>query len=147
MSSAFATVTSADRGWAVDTSVAVAALDAAHAAHSICLDIVRRHHPALAGHAAFETFSVLTRMSGPMSIDASTAAHAIELAFPGACWLSGAESSRLLARLGRIGIVGGAVYDALVAEAARRNGRRLLTRDGRALRTYDLIGVDHVLVE
>ena len=86
-------------------------------------------------------------MSGPLSIDAATAVRAIEMAFPGQCWLSPSDSVRLLQRIGTLGITGGAVYDALVAEAARRNGRRLLTRDGRASRTYDLVGVDHVIVD
>jgi hypothetical protein len=55
--------TSAD-GWAVETSVAVAALDAGHAAHAVCAGVVRSRRPALAGHAEWETFSVLTRMPG-----------------------------------------------------------------------------------
>jgi len=45
-----------------------------------------------------------------------------------------------------VGITGGGVYDALVGEAARTNGRRLLTRDHRARRTYELLGVDYSLV-
>ena len=38
------------------------------------------------------------------------------------------------------------VYDALVGEAARQDGRTLLTRDARACRTYDLLGVRYELV-
>jgi predicted nucleic acid-binding protein len=139
--------TNADTKWAVDTSVAVPALDAAHAAHDVCLRAARQHRPALAGHAAFETFSVLTRMHGPLSIDSATATAALEMAFPDTCWLKPTDAARLLARIGPMGIVGGMVYDALVAEAALRSGRRLLTRDARAVRTYDLIGVDYVLVD
>lgn len=41
---------------------------------------------------------------------------------------------------------GGAVYDALVARTARHHGLRLLTRDRRARRVYDLVGVDYSLV-
>ena len=44
------------------------------------------------------------------------------------------------------GVAGGAVYDALVGEAARVNGCRLLTRDQRAKRTYELLGVDHQIL-
>jgi hypothetical protein len=44
-------------------------------------------------------------------------------------------------------LTGGATYDALVAAAARANGRRLLTRDRRAERTYRSIEVDYQFVE
>ncbi|MGB6058040.1 MAG: hypothetical protein WBF71_07225 [Microthrixaceae bacterium] len=38
------------------------------------------------------------------------------------------------------------VCDALVGEAARVNGRVLLTRDRRAVPTYEHLGVHHILV-
>jgi predicted nucleic acid-binding protein len=137
--------TNAD-AWATDTSVAVAALDGSHAAHAICRDAVRSHRPALAGHAAFETYSVLTRLPGQLSIDAPTAQSIIAEVFPSICWLEHEAATTLLGRLGVIGISGGAVYDALIGEAARVGERRLLTRDLRARRTYDLIGVDYELI-
>ena len=133
---------SVDR-WAVDTSVAVAALDAGHAAHGPCVAAVRKLRPVLAGHAAYEVFSVLTRMPGQLGIDAAALIHRV---FPDVAWLSTPDSRALWTRLAPSGIVGGAVYDALVGEAARRHGRRLLTRDLRARRTYDLLGVDYQLV-
>jgi predicted nucleic acid-binding protein len=136
---------SADR-WAVDTSVAVAALDAGHAAHVPCLAAVREHRPSLAGHAAYELFAVLTRLPGQLAVDATDAATLIDRVFPEAVWLSARASGALRPRLATTGIVGGAVYDALVGEAARTNERRLLTRDLRARRTYDLLGVDYQVV-
>lgn len=132
--------------WAVDTSVAVAAIDAANAAHRACRDVVVARRPALAGHAAFETFSVLTRMPGQLAVDASVALDVINRIFPDRCWIDAAESQALLARCGSLGVRGGAVYDALVGEAARSAGRTLLTRDLRARRTYDLLGVAYELV-
>lgn len=134
-------------GWAVDTSVAVAALDRGHAAHVVCAAAVRSIRPALAGHAAWETFSVLTRMPGQLAVDAPTAAGVIERTFPSVCWLAPDAARALFDRLGTVGLVGGAVYDALVGEAARTNGCRLLTRDLRARRTYDLLGVEYELVD
>lgn len=131
--------------YAVDTSVAVAALDAAHAAHQACRAVVVEQRPSLAGHAAFETLSVLTRLPGPLAIDAPSAASLIGRVFPNVARLDG-DPSEFVARLGTIGVTGGAVYDALVGEAARTNGLRLLTRDHRARRTYDLLGVDYELV-
>jgi hypothetical protein len=133
--------------FAVDTSVAVAALDSGHAAHQPCLAAVREMRPVLAGHASFETLSVLTRMPGALGVDVPTAAGLIRRVFGDGCWLDGAQSNELLGRLGPVGIGGGAVYDALVGEAARINGRVLLTRDQRARRTYDLLGVTYRLVD
>lgn len=133
-------------GWAVDTSVAVAALDSGHMAHGPCVAAVRQHRPALAGHAAYELFAVLTRLPGQLAIDAGDAASLIDRVFPEVVWLSAGASATLRARLATIGIIGGAVYDALVGEAARTAGRRLLTRDLRARRTYDLLGVDYEFV-
>jgi predicted nucleic acid-binding protein len=144
--SAGAMPTSGD-AWAVDTSVAVAALDAGHAAHTMCAAAVRSLRPSLAGHAAWETFSVLTRMPGQLAVDAPTAAAVINRTFPLIHWLAPEHARVLLGRLGTIGLVGGAVYDALVGEAARTNGCRLLTRDLRARRTYDLLGVSYEFVE
>lgn len=138
--------TSADR-WAVDTSVAVAALDSAHAAHGVCLATVRTYKPRLAGHAAFETFSVLTRMPGQLAVDAPTASALISRVFPDLLWIAADQAANLIVRIGRIGVTGGSVYDALVAEAARLHGCRLLTRDQRARRTYELVGVDFELVD
>lgn len=132
--------------YAVDTSVAVAALDSGHTAHQACVDVVRRLRPSLAGHAAAETYAVLTRMPGPLAVDAPTARDIIERVFPEVSWLDPSHATALLHRLGTVGIVGGAVYDALVAEAARTAERVLLTRDRRARSTYDLIGVRHQVV-
>ena len=138
--------------WAVDTSVAVAALDATHAAHEPCRAALRMHRPCLSGsalksRAAFETYSVLTRMPGQLAIDGPAAAAIISRVFPDIGWLDEHEASVFLSLLGPIGISGGAVYDALVGEAARTKCHRLLTRDQRARRTYDLLGVDYLLVE
>jgi hypothetical protein len=108
---------------------------------------VRSIRPALAGHAAWETFSVLTRMPGQLAVDAPTAAMVIGRTFANVCWLAPDAAQALFARLGPIGLIGGAVYDALVGEAARTNGCRLLTRDLRARRTYELLGVAHQFID
>jgi hypothetical protein len=46
----------------------------------------------------------------------------------------------------RRGIAGGAVYDGLVALAAKEHGVALATRDARARGTYDALGVKVILV-
>jgi predicted nucleic acid-binding protein len=48
--------------------------------------------------------------------------------------------------LGEMGIAGGAVYDALVALAAREHGAQLATRDARARATYDTVGLRVIVV-
>ena len=73
--------------------------------------------------------------------------EALQLAFPGTCALTPDEAGHLLGRLGDLGLAGGTVFDALVAEAARARDRTLLTRDRRATRTYDAIGVRVEFVE
>lgn len=132
--------------FAVDTSVAVAALDAGHAAHPECRRAVSEQRPALSGHATFEVFSVLTRMPGQAAIDPATASELIRRVFPERVWLDSVNAGTLADRLGTLGIVGGAVYDALVGQAALTNSRTLLTRDLRARRTYDLLGVRYEFV-
>lgn len=132
---------------AVDTSVAVAFLDAAHTAHRVCVAALEDRSAALAGHAAFESLSVLTRLPGPAQVTASDAAAALQAAFPDPCWLSPVQQSQLLVTLGRTGVDGGAVYDALVGEAARVHDRTLLTRDRRAIATYEFLGVPYLLVD
>jgi predicted nucleic acid-binding protein len=133
--------TSAEPVWAADTSFAIAALDASHEAHVRCRDLARSRRPALAGHAAFETFSVLTRLPGAKRATPATVGVLLARAFPTRCWLSPQEQEALLERLPSLGVSGGMVYDALVAEAARTSKRVLLTRDARAGRTYELVGV------
>lgn len=132
--------------WACDTSVAVAALDPNHEAHSACRTAVLTHRPALAGHAAFETYSVLTRLPVPLRLSAVAASEVLDAAFPEVCWLSGPDSARLRSSLGAMGIVGGSVYDALVGRAASADDRVLLTADRRAERTYLALEVPYEVV-
>lgn len=142
----FAMTSSADL-WACDTSVAVAALDSTHEAHSACRRALLQHRPALAGHAAFETFSVLTRLPVPLRLSATQAAEVLATAFPVECWLDTPATGGLFRRLAGLGIVGGSVYDSLVGQAAQANRRRLLTRDRRAERTYRALGVHYQFVD
>lgn len=140
------TIRDDNQHYAVDTSVAVAALDASHEAHAVCRAASSSYRPALAGHTAFEVYSVLTRLPGEAKIDPSTASEIIERAFPARCWLSARQQDAVFRRLAEYGFAGGTVYDALVAEAARVHRRILLTRDLRASRTYELIGAHYDLV-
>lgn len=132
--------------WACDTSVAIAALDPNHEDHAVCRRSVKDHKPALAGHAAFETYSVLTRLPPPLRLSAAQAAKVLSAAFPGECSLDSSQHNPLRALLAEAGIVGGSVYDGLVGQACVVNGRKLLTRDRRAERTYRALGVSYETV-
>jgi hypothetical protein len=118
---------SAER-WACDTSVALASLDPTHEAHAVCRRALVDRRPALSGHAAFETFSVLTRLPLPLRLSARQASEVLHAAFPETCWLESEGTRDLYDRLAEREIAGGAVYDALVGLAARGDGRVLLTQ-------------------
>lgn len=137
---------SVERRWACDTSVAIAALDPLHLNHASCRSAVRKYRPALAGHAAFESFSVLTRLPLPLRLKPNQAAQVLEQAFPDRCWLDSMATAALFKRLAEVGVAGGAVYDVLVGEAARVNKRVLLTVDRRAVSTYRAIDVEFLII-
>lgn len=130
-----------------DTSVVVPGLTAWHGSHATslaALDGVRR----LPAHALVESFSVLTRLPGGRAIGATPAAERLAEEFPEPpLVLSTADHDALLRLLGRGNIVGGAVYDAVVGLSAQRAGAVLRSRDARARRTYDALGVDVELVD
>lgn len=67
--------------------------------------------------------------------------------FASSCPASPSEPLELIDRFADLGIVGGAVYDGLVALAAHAHDRILLTRDERAERTYRRLEIAHELVE
>jgi predicted nucleic acid-binding protein len=95
----------------------------------------------LAGHAAFETFSVLTRLPPPARRTPSTVARLLAADFPHSRFLGADAAAALLAELHTAGIAGGAVYDALVGAAAKEHGIALATRDRRALDSYRALDV------
>ena len=125
----------------VDTSVAIALIVADHAAHESVTAVIGGRALGLAGHAAFETFSVLTRLPAPLRRTPAAARRLIDENFPATRFLGGRAAARLLERLPDLGISGGAVYDAVVAATAAEHGLVLATRDRRALATYRALDV------
>jgi predicted nucleic acid-binding protein len=51
-----------------------------------------------------------------------------------------------LRRCAERGVVGGAIYDALIAATAQEADACLVSRDHRAARTYEAIGVEYELI-
>jgi len=133
--------TSAEPELLVDTSVAVALVVADHVHHAATAERIGARRLGLAGHAAFELLSVLTRLPAPRRLTPAGVGRLVERRFPASRSLDAAASAELLARLARSGIAGGAVYDALVGAAAAHHGVPLATRDRHALATYRALDV------
>jgi len=126
----------------VDTSVAVALSLMDHADFAETHAALAGRRLGLSGHAAFETFSVLTRLPPPGRRPAVTVARLLASGFPHTKFLGAQAAAALLAELAGSAIAGGAVFDALVGAAALEHGLPLATRDRRALETYRALGVD-----
>ena len=126
----------------VDTSVAVALVVADHDRHDHTFRILRGRTLGLAGHAAFETFSVLTRLPPPARRTPAAVARILTKTFPETRFLAPDLAATLLTRLGSAGIAGGSVYDALVGAVAIEHRIPLATRDRRAMEVYRSIDVE-----
>jgi predicted nucleic acid-binding protein len=131
---------------AVDTSVAVPLLVRSHQHHAKVVRWWDGQELALSGQALAETYSVLTRLPGDARLSGEDAARLLDARFPPPLPLSDATAAKVHAILSRLGIAGGAVYDGLVALAAKEHGVALATRDARARGTYDAVGVAVILV-
>jgi toxin FitB len=125
----------------LDTSAAIALVLEDHDAHAAMVAAVRGRRLGLAGHAWFETYSVLTRLPGDLRRSPADAARLLAHNFPASAFLSASMTATLGPELARLGIAGGAVYDALVGAAAKQHDQPLLTRDERAWPTYGALGV------
>ena len=130
----------------VDTGLALALLVASHRHHAAASDWSAGRTVALSGHAAAETFSVMTRLPGDARFRPEDAAPAHSHRFAPSLVPDAPTLRNLPDILAPLGIAGGAVYDALVGLAARDNGAELATRDARALPTYERLGVRTLVV-
>ncbi len=125
---------------ALDTSVAVPLLVRTHAAHDAVSRWWDGREVALSGHAMAETYSVLTRLPGDIRLAPADAARLLSDRFVEPLLLGPVAANNLVEVLGRLGIAGGAVYDALVGRAAAEHNADLATRDARAKPTYESVG-------
>lgn len=132
---------------AVDTSVAVPLLVAPHAAHRAVVRWWSGQVLSLSGHAAAETYSVLTRLPGDLRLAPPDAARLLRERFAPPLVLPARASMGLVDMLAERRIAGGAVYDALVGLAALEHGAALATRDARAQATYAALGVRVIIVD
>jgi predicted nucleic acid-binding protein len=127
---------------ALDTSVAVPLLVRSHAAHAAVRAAIRGRSPVLTAPSQAETYAVLTRLPGDARIAPADAARLLEANFGPAVLLDPATVAGLPRVLATLGLAGGAVYDAMVALAAKQQAVALGSRDARALGTYAAVGVE-----
>lgn len=130
----------------LDTSAALALVREADPAHEAVRAAVQGRTIGLSGHALVETFSVLTRLPGEARVSASLAARIISSALPASVALPSEQFRQAAALFASAGIAGGAVYDGLVALAARTAGIPLLSCDRRATGTYAALQVEVRLI-
>lgn len=124
----------------VDTSVAVALVVGGHEAHERTIEVLAGRRLGLAGHAWFETFSVLTRLPFPARRGPGEVTDILGHNFPESRFLSEGAAQELSGRLADAGVSGGAVYDALVGRVAAVHGLPLASRDRRAADVYRALG-------
>ena len=136
----------------LDTSVAVALLLEGHEAHADCIEALRGKELrgkelGLAGHALFETLSVMSRLPGSARRPVADVYAAIQFSFPATVFLTDQGAIRTAQQIAQLGISGGSVYDALVAAVAVERKQALLTRDMRALTVYQLMGAPIMVLQ
>lgn len=84
-----------------DTSVAVALVVVDHDHHAQAAKQVRRRRLGLSGHAAFETFSVLTRLPPPLRRSPAVVSAVLQSAFPYSRFLGSEAAAALMEQLAR----------------------------------------------
>lgn len=123
-----------------DSSVLVPAFAPWHERH-VDANAALDEMPSVIGHAALETFSVLTRLPESIRAPGPLVADWLEREF-GDRWLAlpETEMARLPGWLAQAGIDGGAVYDALIARTAAHADATLVSLDRRAADNYRRCG-------
>jgi predicted nucleic acid-binding protein len=129
-----------------DTSAIVASVLASSTDHQQCVAAIRDTSAAAAGHAWFESFSVLTRLPVDVRLTGEQAGKVLAGATASVRHLSKTEEAEFARWLSGGAVVGGAVYDALVGWVARCANLPLITRDVRALATYRALDIDVLLI-
>ncbi len=128
----------------VDSHVLVPALRRSHPAHAVAREALRQPGLRLVAHITAETFAHLTR-SRPR-VHPRIVVKALSTLDDCPVSLSGEAYLATLRRCAEGALVGGAVYDALIAATAHEAGLRLVSLDRRAARTYAAMSADFELL-
>jgi len=126
----------------VDTTVLLAAVNADHVHHRPSRELVlslRRRHDACAAHSLAELYSTLTRMPFPQRRNANQAmlfvADVQARLTPIA--LTPEEYFTAISEYSAMGVVGGAIYDALIARCAlKAQAEKIFTWNIRHFRQF-----------
>lgn len=129
-----------------DASAAVAAFAQWHEHQAVVQKALGRS-AAIVAHAAFETYSVLTRLPDLQRAPAVLVVEQLRDTFADR-WIALTPDAQRLAleRLVSLGVAGGKTYDGLIGITAAAHGATLVTLDRRALPIYALVGTDVELV-
>lgn len=131
---------------APDTSVLIAAFATWHDGHDSAVRALNRGVQLIA-HTALETYSVLTRLPPPHRVEpVAVHTYLADLASSDYLTLDPRSHRDLIAHLAEHGVTGGSTYDALVGLTAKAAGATLLTRDARAIPTYERLQLEFELV-
>jgi predicted nucleic acid-binding protein len=114
--------------FSADSSCLIACVCAWHEQHEAAVDALESRRGAgqvlvLAGHALAETYAVLTRLPAPHRLAPADAGAVIQQSFASGTKvvaLPGPAYAAIVRRLAREGLSGGRIYDAIIAESARR---------------------------
>jgi len=111
-----------------------------------CRDVIANSRVAIA-HTLAESYSMLTRSPAPFRLSPMQAWRLLDAAFPDEpLTLSGEGYRQVLHLVADRGIVGGAIYDLLIAKTAVEADARLVFRDRRAAGNYALVGASFTLI-
>ena len=130
----------------LDTSAALALVQRENPFHVVAKTRLLNCRRGMAGHAAVELLSVLTRLPPPHRLSPAMALRLEVGNFPDSRFLSAADAAKLLREFVAAGLAGGALYDGLVGAAARQHRLTLITCDKRAEPTYRALGVSYELL-
>ena len=125
-----------------DSSVLIPALQVGHPNHEEARKVLSRRQLKITGHVALETFAAMSSAAYKPRTSPSAAAAAIARLDASPLTLSPQGYIDLIGKAGEGGLLGGAIYDALIAITATQHGARLISRDKRAAATYKALGVD-----
>jgi predicted nucleic acid-binding protein len=131
----------------VDSSIVIASLVHADAAlRTACRQHVEACPQGIA-HVITESYARMTAMPGQHRLAPSVAVQVLGDMFTGdPLILSGAGHIRVIDLMARMGVPGGAVFDALIAETAREHHAVLVSLDRRAATTYAAVGADFTVI-
>lgn len=133
---------------APDTSVLIAGFDSAHPFHDVAQQALRdvQRGGRVIAHTLAETVSVLTAPA-PYGFAAKPVLGYLEpLLERDPIGVRPEDYPRVLEELLDAGVTGGAIYDALIAVAARQAGATLVSLDRRAAATYRRCRVEYELL-